>query len=95
MLGRSSRLTSGPASVVAFARNVRSFATFRDVLGGGAFPPGAPLGLAEYQARIAASGYFIKQTDRLRVAEATGKRSGDRGGVMSSLRVWEYAAAVL
>ena len=58
------------ASVVAFARNVRSYTTFRTVIAGEAFPPGAPWGLAEYRALIAAGGYSVIQTDQLRVGEA-------------------------
>jgi beta-1,4-mannosyl-glycoprotein beta-1,4-N-acetylglucosaminyltransferase len=56
--------------VIAFAQNIRSFATFRDVLAGGPFPAGAPKGLAEYRAQIASGGYVVEQIDQLRNAEA-------------------------
>lgn len=63
-------LAANGANVVALARNVRSFATINGVLAGGAYPPGAPLGLIEYRTRIAAAGYTIAQTDLLRNPDA-------------------------
>jgi len=68
--GVLARIGRRGASVVAFARNVRSFATFRDVLGGGSFPPGSAPGLAEYRVQIDAAGYAVDRMDQLRVAEA-------------------------
>jgi beta-1,4-mannosyl-glycoprotein beta-1,4-N-acetylglucosaminyltransferase len=67
--GTLAGLHGSGANVVLFGRNARSFAVFRDVLGGGGFPAGTALGLPEYEARIAAAGYIAERTDYLRTAE--------------------------
>jgi beta-1,4-mannosyl-glycoprotein beta-1,4-N-acetylglucosaminyltransferase len=64
------RLGERGLNAVALARNVRSFATVSGVLAGSAYPPGAPLGLIEYHARITAAGYTLAQTDLLRNPDA-------------------------
>ena len=63
------RLRENEVTIVAFARNARSYRVFAGLMEGGKFPPGRALGLAEYRAWFRAAGYRVAAYDRIPTSE--------------------------